>query len=121
MSGFQQRTYEIEWSTEIAGELTRVSVKLPLPYAAENRIGRLEIRYQDYKGGRRVDRCAFSPASNLLTLFREDEPTAQLESPIKWAAGGEDTPNPFTLYWVALQHEAGEQPTVLDLVQAIQG
>jgi hypothetical protein len=121
IDGFQRRTYEIEWTATIAGEITRISIKLPLPYQAENRIGQLEIRYQEYKGGRRVDRCTFVPASNLRELFREGEPVAQLETPIRWAAGGEDTPNSFTCYWIALRAEDEYAPTVGDLVRAISG
>lgn len=110
ISGFQQRTAEFSWLTRIAGMVAEVELKLPLPA----KLGKLDIVMKDIKGGRVVERCNFSPSPDLDPIFHDEEPLGQLERPIRWGRGSNDTPNDFTLYWIPLRDD--KQATIADLV-----
>ena len=115
ISGFQQRTAKFEWNTETPLGLVGVDVTIPLPAS----LGSLDIRYKNFMGGKQVDVCRFSPSQAAQTVFRGDEPLAQLESPIKWASGSPETPNDHTLYWVHLRDDM--TATAADLVRTLRG
>lgn len=112
VDGFQQRTMEIEWAAKVGEEVIEFGFTLPLPQW----LGTLDIRYKNYMGGKRVEYCQFAPAA-LFNVMRDGEPLSQLESPIKWGRGSEETPNNFTLYWIDLRNDIASTPA--DLVRAM--
>jgi hypothetical protein len=113
LSAFQHRTAEISWTVRLAGLACEVEVVLP----RLDEFGKLDLIMRNKLGGRVVERCVFHPTERLTTLHRDEEPLAQMESPIRWARGSEDTPNDFTLYWVNLREDRPAQPA--DLARAL--
>jgi hypothetical protein len=112
---YQQHTAEVSWTVRLAGIACEIEVKLPFSPA----FGRLDVQYKDRMGGREVVRCEFKPADALTTLFRDQEPLAQLERPIKWASGGPQYPNSFTAHWCDLRPDT--PPAPVDLARALVG
>jgi hypothetical protein len=113
LSAFQHRTAEISWTVRLAGLACEVEVVLP----RLDDFGKLDLVMRNKMGGRIVERCAFNPAERLITLDRDGEPLAEMQSPIKWARGSEDTPNDLTLYWVDLRDDRPAAPA--DLARAL--
>lgn len=116
LSAFQHSTAEIEWVTVIAGLPVEISFKVPLT----PNIGAVSVRYVEFRGGRRVNKCEASITESLRELRRT---TADLDENIagsdriKWASGSQDVPNDFTYFWIAYREDV--PPTVADLVNAI--
>lgn len=115
VGAFQQHTMTIEWAAVLGNEIVDVDFILPLP----RWLGNLEVHYQNYMGGKRVDRCNFMPNKDaVFSIFRDDEELAQLAaSPIKWGRGSDETPNDFTLYWHDLRDDIGSTPA--DLIRTL--
>jgi G:T-mismatch repair DNA endonuclease (very short patch repair protein) len=105
LSAFQQHTATFTWIARVAGRLVRVEVKIPTPLE----IGYIHASYQDIPGRRMLVSCIFKPGPKLRDL-----PSAKLASPLKFAAGGEDTPNAFEVYYTG-------SATVVDFVNMIRG
>jgi hypothetical protein len=112
---FQQHTAEVSWTVRLAGIVCVIEAKLPFSPA----FGRLDVQCKDRMGGREVVRCEFKPGDALITLFRDQEPLAQLERPIKWASGGPQYPSSFTAYWCDLRPDTPPAPA--DLARALVG
>jgi hypothetical protein len=117
LSAFQRHTAEFDWvarlSLENHGEsLVRVRIRIPTP----PELGRLNVSYSDYMGGRRVKDCRLSIGEAAHVIYRDGNSLAGLESPIRWASGSAETPNDFTLYWVAY---GDELVNVSDLVETV--
>lgn len=83
VDAFQQHTDSVEWYAMAGERVVRVSVVLP----HNPKLGQWDIRWKNYVGGKRVDRCEFSPS------------IAPAPQRIKWGTGSDDVPNKFTLYW----------------------
>jgi hypothetical protein len=113
LSAFQHRTAEISWTVRLAGLAVEIEVVLP----RLDEFGKLDLVMRNKMGGRVVERCVFSPSDRLITLARDDEPLAEMQSPIRWARGSEDTPNDFTLFWVNLREDKTAEPA--DLARAL--
>jgi hypothetical protein len=113
LSAFQHRTAEISWTVRLAGLACEVEVVLP----RLDEFGMLDLVMRNKMGGRVVEQCVFHPTGRLTTIYRDDEPLAEMQSPIRWARGSEDTPNDFTLYWVNLRDDRGAEPA--DLARAL--
>jgi hypothetical protein len=113
LSAFQHRTAEISWTVRLAGLACELEVVLP----RLDEFGKLDLVMRNKMGGRVVERCVFHPGERVTTLYRDEEPLAQMESPIRWARGAEDTPNDFTLFWVNLRDDRGAKPA--DLARAL--
>jgi len=74
-----------EWTAAVGGFVAEFKVSLPLPA----KLGRLDVRVkEDRYGGRKVERCEF-------------EPTVAGARRIRWATGGPQYTNDFTVYWEA--------------------
>lgn len=112
LSAFQQHTAEFDWVAKVAERLVRVRVKIPTP----RELARLEVQYSNYMGGRRVRDCRVLIGDKSHVIYRDGNSLAGLESPIRWASGGPETPNDFTLYYV---NYGGESATVADLVNTL--
>ena len=105
VSAFQRQTTEFSWIAQVAGRLVRVEVVIPTPLE----LGISRCTYADIPGRRMLTGCAFLPGPKLRDL-----PNAKLASPVKFAAGGEDTPNAFEVYYIGLA-------TIVDFVKMIRG
>lgn len=114
LDAYQQPTAEISWQTVLADKLIGVDLVLPLSH----QFGHVDVKYENYMGGRRVKYCECRPAANLETLFAEEQPVAKLATPIRWGRGSDDVPNQFTLYWTPLNTELVCGPA--QLFQALQ-
>jgi hypothetical protein len=108
LSEFQNHTAEFEWVAQVAGYLVRVEVKIPTPHE----IGYINATYQDLPGRRVLASCNFGYGKKLGDIKRDGETVAKLHSPIKFAAGGDDTPNNFVLFFTG-------SATVVDFVNMI--
>ena len=105
VSAFQRQTTDFSWIAQVAGRLVRVEVTIPTPLE----LGFIRCTYADIPGRRMLTGCTFLPGRKLRDL-----PSAKLASPVKFAAGGEDTPNAFEVYYVG-------SATVVDFVNMICG
>lgn len=110
LSAFQQHTATFTWVAAVAGRLVRVEVKIPTPLA----IGYIHAAFQDIPGRRMLVSCTFQPGPKLGDIKRDGETVAKLAHPMKFAAGGDDTPNAFELYYTG-------SATVVDFVNMISG
>jgi len=117
LSAFQNQSVTVTWPTFLRDRMIQIRLTLALGWQ-DNGIGRFDIRWKNYMGGKRVDYCQFLADPNLTTVFRGDEPVAQLERPIKWGTGSDDVPNDFTLYFVHLRPDM--TATAADLARTIQ-
>jgi hypothetical protein len=94
------QTTEVEWYAQV-GELGLWRIRLEFPLY-QHKLGKLDLRWShnpNYED-RRVEVCQFYPSHSLHT--------------IRWASGGPQYPNTFTLYW-----SRGETPkgiNVWDLI-----
>lgn len=104
IEGFQGPTFELGWITDLAG-IGLVHVKCSMGFAWASRgIGTYDAKRVEFRGGYRYEPARFTPAPDLHTIHDpyNSEPTAQLESPIRWASGGPEYPSRITLYFVDL-------------------
>lgn len=79
---YQHQTASFEWFAELAGELWRMEVEFPL-YGSD--LGQLDLRWKRTLGETVVDHCQFMPKHGAMA--------------IRWASGGSQYPNKFTLWW----------------------
>lgn len=100
---------EIEWFTVVDGLRVSVTVKMPLWGAAW--LGRVNVYYEEFKGGRRVDLNTFTPNREAIhTLFDENEtPVAELyPSMCRWSTP--ENPGEHEVYWVPIT----EKPVTIE-------
>ncbi len=110
LSAFRQHTATFTWIAQVASRLVRVEVKIPTPIE----IGYIHASYQDIPGRRMLVSCTFQPGPKLRDIG-SGATYSKLMNPLKFAAGGEDTPNSFEIYYTGLDQPA----TVVDFVNMI--
>ena len=93
---YQHQTASVEWFAELSGELWRFEVEFPL-YGSD--LGTLDLRYKRTMGETIVDRCQFLAKHG-----------AQV---IRWASGGPQYPNKFTLWWDVDTGKATDFPAIV--------
>ena len=93
----QDREARFSWTSAVGGFAAELGVSVPLPPL----LGRLDAKVnEDRYGGRKVERCDF-------------EPRAAGARRVKWASGGPQYLNNFTVYWEAPDY------TFADLMQSL--
>jgi hypothetical protein len=86
---FQEQTIRFQWASELDGELWRFDIEVPFH---QTDVGRLEIRARYYGGH----------ASGKIASYEQCElyPKLELDAQcIRWASGGPEYPNSFTVFW----------------------
>lgn len=92
----------VEWYTTIAG-VGLVSVKVECGAYLPAGVATYRAERKEFRGGYRYADARLTPANDLHSIHTADgAAVAQLESPIRWASGGPEYPQSFTLYFVDL-------------------
>lgn len=98
---YQHQTASFEWFAEIAGELWRFAVEFPL-YNTD--LGTLDLRWKKQMGETVVDRCQFLPNHG--------------GQPVRFASGGPQYPNKFTIWWDTDTGKATDFPAIAQKARA---
>jgi hypothetical protein len=124
---WRHQTMTIQWYSKTPKGLVRLQVKLPLSY----RLGTLTVEYGKNNQYRHVKKCEFAPNWNTIGQLGDCEQgyktqlqppkryKTQLQGAIRWASGGPEYANKFTLYWVDYYEDANAS-TITDLITALE-
>lgn len=107
------QSVELEWFSHVDG-VGVLEVNVVFPLHSSKWLGESHVRYENYPGGRRVVGNSFTLADNAETVSDGVNEIASAKSmqPIRWAAGSDEHPGHFTVYWVP----NSEQPVPLEAV-----
>lgn len=95
----------LEWHAALAS-VGQVSVRVLLARQCPTWFGTYSARRVDYRGGYRWENCQLALNTGAIGLvFRDGEPLAEVQTPIRWAAGGPEYQNNFTAYWINYRND----------------
>lgn len=112
-------TVAFQWYGKIENEIVRATVFLGR-LGMWRDIASVDVTWKNLPGKRVVSRQSISLGSEMHALHGPNgDVITMAESPIRWASGGAQYPNPYTIYYASLAPEMPASTLGFEMVSAI--